>query len=59
VGSRRRKRAIERFVAAWNACDDRGGDDPEAEERLNVALDALAVAHIAATFEWTSGPMKL
>jgi hypothetical protein len=50
-------RAMGRFVRMWkkNATKD---DDPDIAEELNVALDALAVAHIARTFEWASGPLK-
>jgi hypothetical protein len=51
------KRATERLIAAWEAYD--GSEASlEAEERLNVALDELAIAHIATTFEWASGPIK-
>ena len=28
------------------------------EDELNRALDALALAHTAATFEWGGGPIK-
>jgi hypothetical protein len=33
-------------------------DDPEIEKELKIALDELALAHMAATFEWASGPLK-
>ena len=51
------EKAMERLVAAWEKYNG-ADDDPEAEEALNIALDALAVAHIARTFEWVSGPLK-
>jgi hypothetical protein len=41
----------------WGKCDPTV-KDPEAEEALNIALDALTLAHTAATFEWASGPAK-
>jgi hypothetical protein len=50
--------AIERLVEAWERYDEAGEDDPEAEERLNVALDALTLAHVTYTFEWANGPRK-
>ena len=51
------EKAIERIVVAWEKYDATD-DDPEAEEALNIALDALAIAHTAATFDWASGPLK-
>jgi hypothetical protein len=48
----KRHKALERVVAAWEK------DEAAGEDELNKALDALAVAHIAATFEWASGPLK-
>ena len=50
-------KAMERLVTAWEKYDETN-DDPEAVEELNNALDVLAVAHIAETFEWASGPLK-
>jgi hypothetical protein len=44
--------ALARVVAAWEKGEAAG------EDELNQALDALAVTHIAATFEWASGPLK-
>ena len=52
----RRDEAIERLEAVW-AKHDWSKDDLEAEEELEIALDNLAVAHIAATFEFASGPL--
>jgi hypothetical protein len=46
------QKALERVVAAW------GKGEAAGEDELNKALDTLAVAHIAATFEWASGPLK-
>jgi len=51
---RKRDRALERVVDAWQ----RSGAPNDDGEELNKALDALTVAHVAATFEWASGPMK-
>jgi hypothetical protein len=51
------ERAILRLIKAWIKYS-RTKDDPEAEEELNIALDTLAVAHSAATFEWASGSLK-
>jgi hypothetical protein len=53
-----RNRTIERLVAAWEKIAA-GCKDPEAEEALNLALDELAVAHAAVTFEGLSGPLRL
>jgi hypothetical protein len=50
-------KAMVRLVRAWIKYN-RTHDDPEAEEELNIALDALTIAHAAATFEWASGPLK-
>jgi len=50
-------KAMERLVVAWEKYDSTD-DDPEAEEALSIALDALAIAHTAATFSWASGPLK-
>jgi hypothetical protein len=49
---RKRDRALERVVAAW----EKG--EAASEDELNKALDALTVAHISATFDWASGPHK-
>jgi hypothetical protein len=51
------EKAMERLAAAWERLDG-SDEDPEAEKELNIALDALAVAHSAATFEGWSGPLK-
>ena len=48
----KRHKALERVVVAW------GKGEAAGEDELNKALDTLAVAHIAATFEWASGPLK-
>jgi hypothetical protein len=53
-----RGKAIERLVRAWTKYKGNNEDDPEAEEELNIALDALAVAHTAWAFEFCSGPLK-
>jgi hypothetical protein len=47
------EKAIRRLIAAWEKYQ--GGGDPD---KLEAALDALTVAHVAATFEWASGPLK-
>jgi hypothetical protein len=52
------ERAMCRLVTAW-AKYSRTGDDPEAEEELNIALDAVVVAHMALAFELARGPVKL
>jgi hypothetical protein len=49
-------RAMERLAIAWDKYD-RAKKNPEAEKALEMALDALAMAHTAATFEWASGPL--
>ena len=50
-------KAMDRLAAAWEEYE--GTDEnPEAEEALNIALDEIAVAHSAATFEWANGPLK-
>jgi hypothetical protein len=49
--------SIERLVDACLRYDGTN-EDPEAEERLNIALDAFAFAHVAKTFEWATGPLK-
>jgi hemoglobin-like flavoprotein len=48
---RKRDRALERVVAAY----EKNSEDPE---ELNKALDALTVAHVALAFEWASGPLS-
>ena len=45
----KRDRALERVVATWEKGETAGRDE------LNRALDALVLAHVAATFEWASG----
>jgi len=49
-------KALRRLVAAWEKLD--GDDNPEVEEELNIALDALAVAHSALAFQGWSGPLE-
>lgn len=44
---RKRDRALEHLVATYNA-------NEEDLDELNKALDALTLAHAAATFEWAS-----
>ena len=49
--------AIERFFAVlekYNGTEE----DPEVLDELNAALDMLALAHIATTFEFAGGPLK-
>jgi hypothetical protein len=57
IFSRKRDRAIARLVAAWekyqNSVDD---DNDVAETELEAALDAVTLANVVHTFEWTSGP---
>jgi hypothetical protein len=48
----RRGKALERLVEIL------GSDEEKEEDELNRALDALALAHIAATFEWGGGPIE-
>jgi len=45
----RRQKALERVISTWEKGETAGDDE------LNRALDALTVAHVAATFEWASG----
>ena len=47
-----RDSALERVVALW---EQGGGED---SDELNKALDVLAIAHTAATFEWASGSLR-
>ncbi len=49
---RERASALERVVALW---EQGGGED---SDELNKALDVLAIAHTAATFEWASGSLS-
>jgi hypothetical protein len=49
--------AMQRLAPVWKTYSG-SDDDPEAAKELNMALDALAVAHIAATFAWSSGLLK-
>ena len=51
-------KAMMRLVRAWIKYARSEGDDPEAEEELNIALDALAIAHTAAALEGRSGPVQ-
>jgi len=51
-------KAMEQLVRAWTKYKGNNEDDPEAEEELNIALDALAVANTASAFEFCSGPLK-
>ena len=52
---RERASALERVVALW---EQGGGEDSEDSEELMKALDILAIAHIAASFEWASGSLS-
>jgi hypothetical protein len=47
----KRDKALARVVEIW-------GRDEKDKDELNRALDAFAVAHTAAAFEWGSGPIK-
>jgi hypothetical protein len=49
---RERANALERVVALW---EQGGGED---SEELIKALDILAIAHIAVSFEWASGSLS-
>jgi hypothetical protein len=49
---RERNSALERVVALW---EQDGGED---SDELNKALDVLAIAHTAATFEWASNSLS-
>jgi len=48
---RKRDKALERVIAAYDADEQ----DPEV---MNMALDALVIAHTAYTFEVVSGPVE-
>lgn len=52
-----KEKATNQLVAAWRK-HDRNVENPETDESLNIALDALTIAHTATTFEWASGPLK-
>jgi hypothetical protein len=45
------------FTAAWEAYQT-SGEDPKLRDELYMTLDFLTITHIAATFEWASGPIK-
>ena len=45
----KRNKVVERFVAAWEIYDGASKGDPEG---VNIAIDAVAVAHVAAALEW-------
>jgi hypothetical protein len=47
----RRDKALARVVAIYEKGE-------VTEDELNRALDALALAHTAATFEWGGGPIE-
>jgi hypothetical protein len=51
---RKRDAALDRVLAAWIKKDAPDQDPDE----LNMALDALTLAHAAATFEFVSGSMS-
>lgn len=51
-------KAMIQLVRAWIKYERSDGDDPEAEDELNIALDALAIAHTAVSLEGWSGPLK-
>ena len=48
---RKRDRVLERVVALW----EKSGAPNEDPEELMMALDALTLAHVSATFEQFSG----
>jgi hypothetical protein len=48
--NRERSSALQRVVALW----EQGADS----EELMKALDILAIAHVAASFEWASGSLS-
>jgi hypothetical protein len=52
-------KAMEQLVRAWTKYKRNDEDDPQSEEELNIALDALAVAHSARTFEFCSGKISV
>jgi hypothetical protein len=56
IFSRKRDRAIARLVAAWQKYQNSLDEDDHAEAELEAALDALTLANVVHTFEWTSGP---
>ena len=49
----KRDRALERLIDAWNASERSAG-----EYDLNPAIDALALAQVAVTFEMFGEPQK-
>jgi hypothetical protein len=51
---RKRDMALDRVVATLGKYGATSGEP----EELNKVLDALTVAHIAATFEWASGSLN-
>ena len=53
--ARERRSALERVVALWETDSEAVGEDAE---ELMKALDVLAIAHMAATFEWASGSLS-
>lgn len=51
-------RSVRRLLQAQEKLDV-AADDPELQEEKEIALDDLAMAHSAATFEGWSGPLRL
>jgi hypothetical protein len=47
---RKRDKAIERLIVAWNGYQA-NEDNEDAQEELNFAADELALAHVAMSFE--------
>ncbi len=43
---RKRDKALDRLIAAWQKCEATGGDEYD----LNAEIDALAIAQVAAVF---------
>jgi cation transport regulator ChaB len=51
-------RMIDQVVEIWEEYERNDEDREVIEELLNVALNAFAIAHVAASFEWGSGPLE-
>jgi len=51
-------RTIEQLVEIWEEYERNDEDREAVEELLNVALDAFAISHVAASFEWANGPLQ-
>jgi hypothetical protein len=50
---RKEERTFNRLIETCRTCDETD-EDPEAEERLSIALDEFTLAHVAANFEWAN-----